>query len=67
MKAATYCGPVAHLRGKTALVRQDGPDHLKAQFDDHELSWGGDRLAYGWHSFDTKDFTIHQEIPNGQP
>lgn len=61
MKAATYCGSVAHLRGKTALVQQDGPDHLKAQFNDRTLTWGGDQLGYGWHSFAATDFTIRQE------
>lgn len=64
MKAATYCGPVARLRGKTALVQQDGPDRLKAQFDDLELTWGGNHLAFGWHSFSATDFTIHQETPD---
>lgn len=62
MKAATYCGPAALLRGKTALVKSHSdPALLQAQFDDRDLTWGGDRMGFGWHSFNRTDFTIHPE------
>lgn len=68
MRTATYCGRVALLRGKTALVRDDpvtcaGGNFglLLAQFDDPTLTWGGDHMGFGWHAFDRSDFTLHPE------
>lgn len=35
MHRKVYCGPLSHLRDKTALIRQDcAPDQVLAQFDD---------------------------------
>jgi len=54
IKQGTYTGKLAHLRGKTALVR----DHelagwLLAQFDDPRTGH-----AFGWYAFQRGDFEV---------
>lgn len=39
MKHATYVGPIAHLVGKTALIRGENP--ILAQFDDMTATRSG--------------------------
>lgn len=59
---ATYIGPIAHLKGKTAIIR---PGHSEgttlAQFDDMALTVpvgdGCNRLlGFGWAEFDGRHF-----------
>lgn len=66
MTHAKYVGPLAHLRGRTALVmsRKNG---WAAQFDGVGLARkpGGvatplldTDLGFGWHRFSLKDFEV---------
>lgn len=67
MKHATYIGPIAHLKGKTALIKTAGEDVL-AQFDNMDLTKSGkpmssdhdtpptDALGFNWHKFPKTDF-----------
>lgn len=42
MKPAIYVGPLTHLRGKGALLRDtSSPDRILAQFDDTTLTLSG--------------------------
>lgn len=43
----TYCGSDSKLKGKTALVFENGA----AQFDDRNTGYG-----FGWHQFKREDF-----------
>lgn len=68
----SYVGPIAHLKGKTALLRTS-LGKLLAQFDDTGATLSGraaspkeeaggcdfpdpDLLGYGWHEFPESDF-----------
>lgn len=65
MKQAMYMGPLEHLMGQTALLREKepvDPSRVIAQFDDLTAARSGvpgaiDYLAFGWHEFDRADFT----------
>lgn len=70
MMHGTYVGPLAHLKGKKALLIQRKPHGVLAQFDDvtairepHLLEanpgliWALS-LGYGWHPFAASDFTV---------
>ena len=41
MRHETYTGPIKHLRGKTALIREGQDGQLLAQFDDRHLTLSG--------------------------
>lgn len=41
MKHGTYKGPIQHLIGKTALLRDAAPGFVEAQFDDRTLTRSG--------------------------
>lgn len=68
MKHGTYHGPIAHLKGKTALLRDATHGHVVAQFDDRTLTRSGkpmtedapeppaDALGFGWHAFPASHF-----------
>ena len=71
MKHGTYVGPIAHLKGKTALLQPlpTAPWCVRAQFDDRELTMSQkpvppqefpgfslDALGFGWHTFQASDF-----------
>ena len=63
MRTATFIGPIAHLRGKTALVRDHSRVAVLAQFDDRDATLEGlsylrnpTRLGFGWHAFPIGDF-----------
>lgn len=66
MTPATYIGPRAHLRGKTALTRPYGSKVL-AQFDDTTLTADGNpmpqQLAYEPHA----RFPTYQDCDNPPP
>lgn len=68
---AVYVGLLAHLKGKTALLRfppEEG--HVVAQFDDCSLTRSGqpipspcdtlpvDALGFGWHVFRREEFDV---------
>lgn len=57
MTHATYNldGPMEHLRGLGALIREDdwNEDHWMAQFDARWLP-----EAFGWRSYPKRDFTL---------
>ena len=57
-----YVGPIAHLRGKTALVepRVEAAGQLMVQFDDPHL-----REARGWWEFSEADFERSGRLRNG--
>ena len=70
MLQGIYIGPLAHLKGKTALLRLQEPTQVLAQFDDlkatrepellasrPDLIWATS-LGYGWHEFPATDFTL---------
>lgn len=76
MIRATYVGPIAHLKGETALIRADG----LAQFDNVNLILDPDhplknhprfrpppeiRLGFGWHQFPTHHWEIINEPDTG--
>lgn len=69
MSHGTYVGPIAHLRGKSALLQPCSAlrDCVLAQFDDQDLTRSGkplpqlpeppaDALGFGWHAFPASDF-----------
>jgi hypothetical protein len=69
MKHGTYCGPIPHLIGKTALLREATHGPVVAQFDDQRLTRSGepipnepagepprDALGFGWHAFPSEHF-----------
>ena len=57
-----YVGPIAHLRGKTALVepRMGAPGEVMAQFEEVYL-----QEARGWWQFSRADFEILGSLRNG--
>lgn len=76
MKRGIYCGPIPHLIGKTALLREAIHGHVVAQFDDWSLTRSGDpipaekpegppadALGYGWHAFPAEDFEENRTCP----
>lgn len=57
-----YVGPIKHLYGEMALVRDESGYIVLAQFDNRDLTRSGkpidsdsdrpaDALGYGWHPF----------------
>ncbi|XAO53929.1 hypothetical protein [Pseudomonas phage Max] len=44
MKRGIYRGPIPHLIGKTALLREATHGHVVAQFDDWSLTRSGDPI-----------------------
>ena len=74
MKHGTYVGPIAHLRGKTALLRTATHGHVVAQFDDRTLTRSGKPmpqltvLDYEPHArFPTEQQQDYPEPPGGRP
>ncbi len=67
---AIYVGPLAHLQGKTALIRNTGEEpegRVLAQFDERDLTRSGipvsrermdDALGFGWHLFRRDEFEV---------
>ena len=62
MDRKRYVGPIAHLRGKTALVepRVGTPGQVMAQFEEVHL-----QEARGWWQFSRADFEILGSLRNG--
>lgn len=70
MTHGIYIGPLAHLKGKGALLRPLGEKQVMAQFDDtkavrdpamleaHPEQILGLSLGFGWHEFDEADFRL---------
>lgn len=58
--AGIYIGPIEALRGQHALLRQEEPDFLLAQFDDMNLSHPetGEELWHHWHKFRLEEFRL---------
>jgi hypothetical protein len=72
MRQGFYCGPVEHLAGRRALVREgvEGckPGHVLVQFADpvavnsgRAYLAGGAPLNVGWHAFPASDFDLDVE------
>lgn len=61
MDRKRYVGPIAHLRGKTALVepRVGTPGEVMAQFEEVHL-----QEARGWWQFSRADFEILGSLRN---
>lgn len=63
MLPATYIGPIARLKGETAIIIPgEDEDTLLAQFDNRDRHLYRDEdgalLQYGWHAFSINDFRI---------
>lgn len=60
MKRGIYRGPLDHLKGEPALVREHVPDPdpvwVEVQFDNFQAQRAGTCLASGWHAFHRSDF-----------
>ena len=62
MKHGTYIGSIEHLKGKTALLRDDfGPTIILAQFDDTSLTCDSVMLGWGWHQFHPWEFELDEK------
>lgn len=60
MKHGTYVGPLAHLRGKKALLREATHGAVVAQFDDRKLTRSGGPIPR------TLDYEPHARFPTLQ-
>ena len=60
VRRARYVGPLDHLRGETALLRDyDDDTRVLAQFDRLDpslVSAAGELLCYNWHPFRKDEF-----------
>lgn len=67
MYEGRYVGPLAHLKGKEALLQpeqplgpahklDDSPRYVHAQFSDYDARRDGVDLSHGWHRFKETDF-----------
>ena len=67
----TYIGPLQHLQGKTAMLREPPEEgYVMAQFDDMLVTRSGnplpnflpnhDALGFGWHVFKRNDFEVEE-------
>ena len=68
MRQGFYCGKVAAIRGRRALVRANvegiSPKMVMVQFDDPVTLpgvAGGTPLSVGWHAFPLADFDLDLE------
>jgi hypothetical protein len=62
MITMTYCGPLTHLQGLTAIVRPGATaGEVLAQFDDRFATRDGQELSKGWHGFPITDFEKPQQ------
>lgn len=62
MKHGTYVGPIAHLKGKTALLRTATHGHVVAQFDDRTLTRSGKPMP----KLTVLDYEPHARFPTEQ-
>lgn len=60
IRHGTYIGPLALLKGKTALLRRSGSVHVTAQFD--ELHGLPHSITHGWTPFKASDFSIDRDM-----